>query len=408
MNAQPNAAAESRLTAAVIVADTTIGLADTLSCALLLADEVLVVDGGSREDWRSLVNQRQAEAGGEKLRTFEGAWCDDFASVKNQALLEASGDWLLWLECGETLSAADAAELRASATTGLDRSEVYFMIVKSPATAGAIAAEQVAQIRLLPLGVGLRYDGRIRETVLPSLRAAGLQVEGLPWRIHRSAADHNPQVKRSRARRNARLARMQVQQHGSNAGLVNCLAEASSDVGRSAEAIELFQQALSQCEAGSAEMIEAYYGMLAALDAQPQGRERQIKLCVEALEVFPLDAQLLCALGGYLQGQGRLDLALRAYQTAWEHGKVNPLVWHLDAIQEIAAVCLAAAHQLADRQDDARRVLRQAAEDHPKSERVRSALLDLEIKLGDAEAGRSPKFRCCRWMERNGPCWRPS
>jgi hypothetical protein len=58
-------------------------------------------------------------------------------------------------------------------------------------------------------------------------------------------------------------------------------------------------------------MLEGYYGLLTTFDGDPSQSDQQITACLEALEVYPLDAQLLVAMGGYMQNQNRLDLAAR-------------------------------------------------------------------------------------------------
>ena len=67
-------------------------------------------------------------------------------------------------------------------------------------------------------------------------------------------------------------------------------------------------------------MLEAFYGILAALDQLPGARDKQLALCQEALAAFPFDAQLLCAMGNYLQQQGRIDLACRSFEAAARFG----------------------------------------------------------------------------------------
>jgi len=76
-------------------------------------------------------------------------------------------------------------------------------------------------------------------------------------------------------------------------------------------------------------MLEAYYGMLSTLDATPDASDTQVALVLEAIDTYPLDGQLLCALGGYLSQRSMWELAARAYQTASEFGQVNPELPHL-------------------------------------------------------------------------------
>ena len=93
-------------------------------------------------------------------------------------------------------------------------------------------------------------------------------------------------------------------------------------------------------------MLEAFYGLLSTLDQLPKAQEKQIAFCQQALEIFPFDAQLLCAMGSYLERQGRIDLACRSFEAAARFGQVDPQTTHLIEIADIATVCQATCHRL--------------------------------------------------------------
>jgi tetratricopeptide (TPR) repeat protein len=118
------------------------------------------------------------------------------------------------------------------------------------------------------------------------------------------------------------------------------------------------------------------------LDGIEEERQTQLAICLQALEIFPLDAQLLCAMGGYLQAQDRWDLATRAYQTAYQYGQVNPETWHVVEIREVAAACYCLSLQLQRKDDEAQRVLEEALENHPQSVRLRRQLIEQHVKHG--------------------------
>ena len=147
--------------------------------------------------------------------------------------------------------------------------------------------------------------------------------------------------------------------------------------------IEFFQHAIEASAVGSSDQLEAYYGLLTALDVAGEDRRaRQLTICLQALEIFPFDAQLLCAMGGYLQSQGQLDLSIRAYQTAFRYGRVNPETWHLTEVAEIAAVCCSLALQLKGKDEEARQLLDEALEKYPRCVRLYWRTIDLHVKYG--------------------------
>jgi Flp pilus assembly protein TadD len=367
-----------RLSVAVIVRDAAKALEETLAAVKPLGGEVVVLDTGSTDHTRNVAHEHGAVL-------VERAWDDDFSAARNYCLARVRGDWVLWLDAGETLSLEDAIQLREYVAHKAEPHSAYMLLVKVPPLAGNISGEQIGRIRLVPNLPGLRFSGRVRESLAASLASHGIQVEGLPWRIHRGLREHDPEHKQAKARRDIRIAELEIRERGPSPALLNCRGEAAQTLGDKAQAARHFRGAIDSSDRGSTEMQEAYYGLLTSLEGQPNARQVQLTTCLEALEVYPLDAQLLCAMGGYLQGLGRLDLATRAYQTAHQFGRVNPCTWHLDAMSEIAAVCYALALILENKDEEARRVLEDAVAAHPDSIRLRRHLIDVLVKQGASD-----------------------
>jgi tetratricopeptide (TPR) repeat protein len=158
------------------------------------------------------------------------------------------------------------------------------------------------------------------------------------------------------------------------------MAEACVTLGHLAQGIEFFSRALEIAPRGSTAMLEAFYGILAALDQLPQARDQQIALAEQALTAFPFDAQLLCAMGTYLQRQGRIDLACRSFEAAARFGQVDPQAWHLGEIADVATVCQATCQDLLGDVEGARGTLEAALAAKPGADRLRRQLLDLYIR----------------------------
>jgi tetratricopeptide (TPR) repeat protein len=274
---------------------------------------------------------------------------------------------VLWLDAGETLSAEDAAALKSFVTEKANLSTAYMLLVTTPPGEQDISSEQVARIRLVPNHPDLEFSGRVRESLTASLAECGLVIEGLPYRIRRGAAEHDEGRRRDRAERNLRLATCEMNETGSQERLLNCIAEAHQALGDHIRAEEMYRKSLGGASP-SAVKLEAYYGLLVALESRGNSRTAQIALCLEALEEFPLDAHLLCAMGGYLHSQGHGELAVRALETAWRHGQLHPEVWHLAEIRAIAAVSLSRCHEAAGRVRQAAQTIDDALRELPPCE----------------------------------------
>ena len=365
-----------RLSVALIVRNEQDVLGETLDSVWPIADEILVLDTGSTD--RTLSVAAQWGAG-----VLRAPWDQSFAAARNRLLSEVRGDWILWLDAGERLDAKSATDLRQFIDREADSQRLYLLLVEVPGADPAASSEQAARARLMPNNPRLRFEGRVGESVRASAQAVGLRVEQAPGRILCLARRNNPQRKTDKAVRDLKLIALERAERGElTPRLWITLGEAYGTLNQPIFAEQAFLQAVRTAPRGSTEMLEGYYGLLTTLAADPTQRERQIMACVEALEIYPLDAQLLCAMGGYLQAQGRLDLAERSFRTAVQYGQVDLETWHLVEIAEVAAACLGMTLQLQGKEDEARGVLEKALDRARGSLRIRRQLLDLNIRQG--------------------------
>jgi tetratricopeptide (TPR) repeat protein len=213
------------------------------------------------------------------------------------------------------------------------------------------------------------------------MEAAGVMLDLAPGRILRHARQHDPDVKARRARRVLDLVAQERARDGrGKLRLLLAAGEAAGDLEDRDAARRALAEAVRTAPRGSTEMLEAYYGWLSSCDGQAGACEHQTAICLEALEIFPLDAQLLSAMGTYLQAQGRLDLAARAFDAAVKFGQVNIQTWHLGDVAEVAAACLGLTLQLLGRDAEARDALEEALRRYPASLRIRRHLVDLHVK----------------------------
>lgn len=366
---------QRRLSIAMIVRDEEAVLRDTIQSVQSIADDIFVLDTGSSDGTVNLA----AELG---ANVSSVPWNDDFAGARNLLLNEITGDWILWIDAGERLSEESAAELRSFVDTEADTSRVYMLMVVVPADETGVSDEQIVVTRLMPKHPELHFQGRLAETLKPSMAALELSLDMAPGRIIRHPRQQNLRRKVQRAHRNLRLIDLEAQDAEIPPRVLVTKGEAHADLGDVRAAREAFRQAIDTAPQESSEMLEAYYGLLTTYDGDEALANEQLAVALEALEVYPLDAQLLCAMGGYLQSQGRLDLAERSFDTAVSYGQVDLATWHLSEIAEMGAICLGLSRQLLGKNEEALEVLQEAIGRYPDSDRVGRCLLDLLVKLG--------------------------
>lgn len=377
--ATPGLPSRPRLSAAIVALDDHDLLPETIESLRPIADEIVVLrmsTPGGCDPFPQLLG----------VSTHPGDWKEDFSAARNQLLNKVTGDWVLWLEPGERLEAGSAGPLRAFVDRGADAGRAYALFVEAAAAPPDASPEQAAQVRLMPNRADLYFEGRVRETLRPAMDAAGAELDIAPGRVLRHPRHNDPAVKARRGRRNLDLIALE-RASASHADLRLLLAtgEAAGDLGDPTLAQQAFEQAVRAARRSSTEMLEAYYGLLASFEASPADQARQLTVCLEALEVYPLDTQLLCAMGSYLQGQGQLGLAARAFELAVRYGQVNLETWHLRDVGDVAASCLALTLQLLRRDDQARRVLEEAIERSPASVRLRRHLVHWHVKRAQSD-----------------------
>ena len=362
-----------KLSVAMIARDAEATISAALESVRSIADEIVVIDTGSRDRTRELAGQ-----GASKVIPFR--WIDDFSAARNFALNKLSGDWVLWLDASEQLDPESAKSIREFLDSTAKADHAYMLMVQLPAGPGQMDGEQVGRIRLWPIKADLRFTGRVREQLSPTLDAVGLTQESTSWRIMRSTQNIDSTVKSAKAERDIRLAQLEIDESGERPQLLLALGDAWAALGDPLKAAGWFRRAIDDAPQASTEQLEAYYGLLTTFDSRPNTSDQQIATCLEALEVFPLDAQLLCAMGSYLQAQGRLDLASRSYQMAVEHGTIDLRTWHLSSLADVAAICYSLSLELQDNADEARRAVETSLAARPESARLRRRLIELHIK----------------------------
>ncbi|MEO8494912.1 MAG: glycosyltransferase [Planctomycetota bacterium] len=374
MSQPPNS---TRLTVAMIVRDAEELLRDSLESIQSIADEIVIADTGSADGTLDVAHAFGAQV-------VERPWQNDFSAARNFCLSRVTGDWVLWLDAGDRLAPQDAARLRQQIDEAPTLAAAYVMFVEIPPSE-TNAAERIAQVRLAPRHPLIRFHGRVRESMIDSLTTAQVGIEPLDVCIRRSSREHDVNIKIAKAKRNIRLAEAEIRETAMRPELLNCLGDAFQTLDDFDRSVQFFRHGLQASQPGSCDMLEAYYGIVTSLDGKPEKRDEQLATCMRALEAFPMDAQLLCAMGGYLQTQGQTELATKAYQTTCQYGQINPGVWHVSNIYEIATVCCSLTLQLLGRAEEAVRVLVDATAVDPNSLRIRRQLLELYIKAGDRD-----------------------
>ena len=144
-----------RVTAALIARDEEAHIGPCLERLQSIADEIVVVDTGSKDRTPHIA----AELG---ARVFHLPWRDDFAYARNAALDQASGKWILSVDADE----------RVEATGDLDKA-----LTNPKAIAARVQFRASSRLtpyrehRLFRNRPDIRFRGVIHETIMPDIWA---------------------------------------------------------------------------------------------------------------------------------------------------------------------------------------------------------------------------------------------
>ena len=168
-------------------------LAATLDSVRAIADEIVVCDLGSSDATLAI-----AQNGADIVDQIE--WQDDNSAARNDCLRRVTGDWVLWLEAGETLDELAGQQLRNFVDESAERNKAYLLFLQRPASSSATSADQIGQLRLVPNRSELRFrgphsrnnpavrvgrgNGRRRTGLRHSIAAAGQGVGAGPCTAH--------------------------------------------------------------------------------------------------------------------------------------------------------------------------------------------------------------------------------
>ena len=234
-----------------------------------VASEIVVVDTGSKDDTIRVATDLGA-------RVLMHEWRDDFADARNVSLAHASGDWMLWLDADDRMAEAGCRRLAELIQAPQDRA--FFLILDDVAASGA---SQCYQMRVVPNLPGIQFRGAVHEELLTSVDRLGLTLVHSDVRVRHTGYE-DERVTQRKTERNRRL-------------LERRLADAPDDP-----------------------MVRYYYGLTFAEGNPPRAMaelERVVVRLIQDSHYNELYRHTVFALGGIYEANGRVDTAIRAYET---------------------------------------------------------------------------------------------
>lgn len=144
----------------MIVRDEEAVIRRCLSCVRSFADEIIVVDTGSKDQTASVCKEMGA-------KVYDLPWQDDFAAARNYAFSKAACDYQFWLDADDVISEADQEKMKELKET-LDESVSVVMMRYEMQHAEHESPVVFERERLLRKKDHFLWKGRVHESIEPS------------------------------------------------------------------------------------------------------------------------------------------------------------------------------------------------------------------------------------------------
>ena len=320
------------------------------------------------------------------VSVMRDGWANDESASKNM-LIDAVenanvADWLVWLNPGEEFDDATLAEFLHFVEHDGHRDFIYMMIVRRYFREDRVRHdfdEETIEARLMPLRKGVRFQGQVRASLLARSASLMTQISAAPGRVLLPPKKNDPARTAKHAMQT--LTSLEIIENSGEAlqdDLLAARAEAQCILGNYVDSRKTSMQLIKESTRSDLRLY-AFYSIWETFAVAPIPDADITKVLVEAIDNYPIDMQLLTFLGSHMQRIGKLDLAIRTFETAVKHGKVSLDVWHRLHIREIAVTSLALCYRLQNQNDEAIQVLKVNAELVDDKSEFNRHLLDLYI-----------------------------
>lgn len=301
------------LSACIIARDEEERLPRCLASLAGVADEIVVVDTGSKD--RTVEIAREA---GARVCHFE--WCDDFAAARNTAVDAATGQWVLSIDADEWIEPA-GRPIDVLALT--DSTIAYRVTIENRLDDGRIDRERVTRLfRRLP---GIRYSGRIHEQVTHSVAlevsaGRGRWLDLDDWTLLHDGYQGAVMRAREKGARNIKLLEKALNEDPSDSYLRYKLA---MELGMPAGQSQLRLVLDSLVDASAAELACAPWAERALLNgalamSQVADHDRAVASVTRAERSYGTKLEVLLVRGKVLEDKGDVQGALAALARAHE------------------------------------------------------------------------------------------
>jgi GT2 family glycosyltransferase/tetratricopeptide (TPR) repeat protein/2-polyprenyl-3-methyl-5-hydroxy-6-metoxy-1,4-benzoquinol methylase len=353
---EPGAA---QISLCMIVRDEEARIADCLSSIRRHVDEMIVVDTGSTDQTREIARSLGA-------RVIRRQWQDSFSAARNESISHATGEWILWMDADDVIDEESARAIRRCAAQASREVLGFVAQVHCPGGPGEEGETVVDHVKLFRNRPDLRFELRIHEQILPSIRRAGGEIARAPLHVTHANYDRSPEGQRRKRERDQRLLALDLQEHPEHPFVhfnVGMTAFHERDFVR---AIEHLRRSI-ELSAPTDSQVRKAYALLAQAQRSSGDAKAALGTCQEGRRHYPDDPELLFGEALAHQELGSLGAAEQALRTLLAQpargdylASIDASIGSCKARHNLGVVLLAAG-----RPSEAEEVWRQVNAQHP-------------------------------------------
>jgi len=319
-----------KISACYITKNESANIAASIESIEASVDEIIVCDTGSEDD-----TCRIAEAL-PKVKLFHGAWRDDFAAARNEALSHATGDWVVFLDADERFSEATRGNLPAV----LEEAKGYDALAVKIVNLDIDGEEErridhTYVVRAFRRSPEIRYAGRIHEHIERGDGELSLAFAAEEQLVLLHTGYTASRIK-GKAERNLRLLLQELERTESPEDLYRYLAEAYEGVGDAERALHYARLDIAD---GPRPVLFASRCYRMLLYTLPEGEERT-RVLEKARRDFPRIPEFHAEYAEHLARELKFSEAIAAMEEAFrayaEHEEDGEAMEFDDAMLAVA------------------------------------------------------------------------
>ncbi|MBN2010467.1 glycosyltransferase [candidate division KSB1 bacterium] len=219
------------LTMIMIVKDEADYLTGCLNSVETVINELVIVDTGSSDTTCGIAEQYGAQL-------FSFPWNDSFADARNEALKHANGKWILFLDADERLTPESRSIISSLL---LDNDAMAFDVkIRSKLKSSWHWGEYPRLFRNHPF---IRFEGRIHEQIMPSIRRLRGKVKKSDVIIDHVGYAVDDDRMQAKLKRNEYLLHLQISDQPNDSYSHYCLGNVYDQMNETELAIRYYQNA---------------------------------------------------------------------------------------------------------------------------------------------------------------------